>query len=69
MKRAGIAIIIVGLLFTVFTGFNFFTKKKVVELGNLQISTSQPHRVNWSPYVGVGIMIVGGAILIFGSKK
>lgn len=28
MKKAGIVIIVVGLLFTIVTGFRFFTKKK-----------------------------------------
>ncbi len=69
MKKAGIVIIVVGLLFTIVTGFRFFTKKKVVDLGQLQISRSEPHRVRWSPYVGVGIMIVGGAIFLFSPKK
>jgi hypothetical protein len=69
MKKTGIILIVVGLLFTVFTGFGFFTKEKVVDIGRLEITKSQPHRVNWSPYVGVGIMIVGGIILIAGARK
>jgi hypothetical protein len=69
MKKTGIILIVVGLLFTVFTGFGFFTKKKVVDIGKLEITKSMPHRVNWSPYVGVGIMIVGGIILITGARK
>lgn len=69
MKRTGIIIIIIGLLFTIFTGFGFFTKEKVVDLGKLEVTKDQPHHVNWSPYVGVGIMIVGGIILIAGRKS
>mgnify|MGYP001359677371 CR=1 FL=1 len=69
MKKTGIIIIIVGLLLTVFTGFHFFTKKKVVDIGKVEITKSEPHRVNWSPYAGVGIMLVGGIILLVGAKK
>lgn len=69
MKKTGIALIVIGFLFTIITGFGFFTKKKVVDLGKLEISTSKPHRVDWSPYVGVGIMIVGGIVILAGSKK
>ncbi len=69
MKKAGIAIIVIGLLFTIITGFNFFTKKKVVDIGNIKINATQSHHVKWSPYLGAGIMVVGGIIFFAGSKK
>ena len=69
MKKAGIAIIIVGLLFTIITGFKYFTREKVLDIGSLKITTSEPHRINWSPYLGVGMMIAGGIIFLVGSKK
>jgi len=69
MKNTGIAIIVVGLLFTVITGFKYFTREKVLDIGSIKITASAPHRVNWSPLVGVGIMIVGGAVLVFGKKN
>jgi hypothetical protein len=68
MKRAGIAIIIVGLLFTIITGFKYFTREKVLDIGSIKITASEPHRVNWSPALGVGIMVVGGALVLFGKK-
>ena len=69
MKKAGIILIAVGLLLTIITGFKFFTKKKVVDIGSFEISASEPHRLNWSPYLGVGIMVVGGIIFLKGNKK
>jgi hypothetical protein len=69
MKKAGITIIIIGLLFTMITGFKFFTREKIVDIGSLKITASEPHRVNWSPYLGVGIMVVGGIVLLVGNKK
>lgn len=69
MKKAGIVIIAIGLLFTIITGFKYFTREKIVDVGSLKISTSVPHRVNWSPFLGVGMMVVGGALLVFGKKN
>jgi hypothetical protein len=69
MKNTGIVLIIIGLLFTIITGFKFFTNEKVVDIGSLKISANIPHRVNWSPYLGVGIAAVGGVILVLGRKK
>ena len=69
MKKTAIIIIIVGFLLTVFTGFGFFTKKKVADIGKLEINRSEPHRVKWTPYLGVGVMLVGGILLLAGIKK
>ncbi len=69
MKKIAITIIIIGLLLTVFTGFRFFTKKEVVDMGKFKITRSDSHRVKWPPYVGVGIMLVGGIMLFAGAKK
>ncbi|MDZ4845429.1 MAG: hypothetical protein SH857_07770 [Chitinophagales bacterium] len=69
MKTTGIALLVIGILITVFTGFNFFTKKKVVDIGNLEISRDKKHSVEWSPIVGVVVMIVGGGIYLYGTKK
>jgi uncharacterized YccA/Bax inhibitor family protein len=69
MKKTGIVLIVFGLLFTIVTGFSFFTRKKIMDIGSLEINASKPHYVKWSPYVGVGIMVVGGIIFLTGSKK
>jgi hypothetical protein len=69
MKKTGIILIVVGLLLTIVTGVKYFTKEKVVDIGSLKISANVPHRVNWSPLLGVGIMIVGGGMLVFGKKN
>jgi hypothetical protein len=69
MKKTGIVLIAVGLIFTIVTGFKYFTREKVVDIGSLKISTSVPHRVNWSPFLGVGIMIAGGVIIVLDGKK
>jgi hypothetical protein len=69
MKTAGIVIIILGLIMTLYTGFTYVTKEKVVELGDLKITKDDEHRVNWQPYVGIGVMVIGGVVLIVGRKK
>jgi len=69
MKTVGIIILIVGLVMTLYTGFTYVTKEKVVDLGNLEITTDNQHSVQWQPYVGIGAMVIGGAILLLGRKK
>ncbi len=69
MKKAGIVILVAGLLITIFTGFKFVTKEKVVDIGNLEISRDKNHFLNWSPLLGVAVMVVGGVIYLYGAKK
>jgi len=69
MKKLGIALLVIGLIITLFTGFNFITREKVVDLGSVEISHDKNNYLNWSPMIGVVVMAVGGATLLFGNKK
>ena len=69
MKTAGIIIIIVGLVLTIFTAFTFFTKEKVVDIGKIEISRDEPHKLNWSPLIGIAVMGIGGVVLWRSYKK
>lgn len=69
MKIAGILLIVIGLGLTVFTAFTFFTKEKVVDLGTVEISRNKPHKLDWSPLIGIAVMGVGGIVLWQSNKK
>ncbi len=69
MKKTGAIIFIIGIFATVFTGFNFITRKKVVDIGELEIKANKNHALAWEPALGVAVMLVGGVVYLFGSKK
>lgn len=69
MKKAGLAIFVIGLLITLFTGFKFVTREKVIDIGEIQISRDKTHKLDWSPMVGVAVMVVGGAIFFLSKKR
>jgi hypothetical protein len=69
MKRTGVIILIIGLLITVFTGFSFITREKVVDLGDLEITQNKDHGITWSPLIGVVVMVVGGGVYLVGTNK
>jgi hypothetical protein len=69
MKKAGIIIIVIGLIMTIFTAFTYFTKEKVVDLGKVEITANKRHNINWSPLIGVVVIAVGGAFLLIPGKK
>ena len=68
MKKTGAIILAIGILITVFTGFNYVTREKVVDLGSVEIMGNTNHRVDWSPIAGVVMIVIGGGIYLFGEK-
>jgi hypothetical protein len=68
MKNLGLTLLVVGIGMTLFTGFNLVTRKKVVDLGELQISTKEKTPVYWSPVVG-GVVAIAGLVILLTSKK
>lgn len=64
MRSLGVFLIVIGLVLTLITGFKFFTKEKVIDIGKIEVTADKPHVLDWSPYLGIGIMVVGGIIFI-----
>jgi len=68
-KTIGLAIAIIGLIMTLYTGFTYVTREKIVDIGSVEISADKDHTANWSPYIGIGIMIIGGVVFFAGKKS
>jgi len=68
MKTLGAILLVVGLVMTIFTGFNLVTKEKVVDFGSVEISTNKRTPIYWSPITG-GVLAVAGALLLLVGRK
>ncbi|WP_445159292.1 hypothetical protein [Mesohalobacter salilacus] len=53
----------------IYTGFNYVTKEKVVDIGPLEMIVEKNNPVQWSPIVGVILLVGGIAILAINRKK
>jgi uncharacterized membrane protein YdcZ (DUF606 family) len=69
MKITGIFLVIAGLGLAIFTAVSYFTREKVVEIGALEITRNQPHYLNWSPFIGIAIMVIGAFMVLQARKK
>lgn len=69
MKTLGTILLAVGLVMTVFTGFNVITKKKVVDIGPLEVNREEKTPIYWSPVTGGILAAVGLVIILAGRKK
>lgn len=69
MKTLGLIILVIGLLGTIYTGFNFVTREKVVDIGKIEISADKKHGLRWSPLMGIVFIAVGAGIYLMADKK
>jgi len=68
-KTIGIVIMVIGLVMTLYTGFNYVTREKVVDIGDIEITADKEKTVDWGPYVGIGVIVIGGVVFLAGRKK
>lgn len=68
MKIVGFVLIGLGIIMMIYTGFNYVTSEKVVDLGPIKINAEKNHPVKWSPIVGI-VLIVGGIVVLVIDKK
>ncbi len=64
MKKTGIILLFAGLLMTLYAGIACFAREKVLDSGKLEITKENQNTVNWQPYVGVGLILIGGVVLV-----
>ncbi|MBB3055058.1 hypothetical protein [Mucilaginibacter gotjawali] len=67
-RTIGIALIIIGAVMIIWTGFSYTKKEKIVDAGPIQISADKEKTVNWPPYLG-GILLIGGIVIVATAKK
>jgi len=68
-KTIGIVIMVIGLVMTLYTGFNYVTREKVVDIGNIEITADKDNSVSWGPFLGIGVIVIGGVVFLAGRKK
>lgn len=69
MKTLGIALLVIGIIMTAFTSMNIVTEKKVVDLGNIEISKKEKTPIYWSPITGGILAVAGILVLALNNKK
>jgi hypothetical protein len=69
MKMLGIVLVVGGILGLVYGGFTYTKEAHETKIGPIVISVTDKETVNVPIWVGVGAIVIGGLLLVFGSKK
>ena len=68
-KILGIVLIVGGFLGLVYGGFTYTKETHEAKIGPLVLSVADKETVNVPIWVGVGAVVIGGLLLVFGNKK
>jgi hypothetical protein len=69
VKIAAVVLIAAGILGLLYSSFSFTKETHEVKLGPVELSVKEKQTVNVPVWAGVGAIVVGAVLLVFGSKK
>lgn len=69
LKMAGLVLIAAGILGLAYGSFSYTKETHEAKIGPIELSIKDKQTVNVPVWAGVGAIVIGGALLIFGGKK
>jgi multidrug transporter EmrE-like cation transporter len=69
IKLLGIVLLVAGTLGLAYGSFSYTKDTTAVKLGPLELSVKEKQTVNVPVWAGVGAIVVGGLLLLFGGKR
>jgi hypothetical protein len=69
VKIAGIVLLAAGLLGLLYGSFSFTKETHQAKLGPIELSVKEKQTVNVPVWAGLGAIVIGGVLLVFGGRK
>jgi hypothetical protein len=69
VKIAAILLIAAGVLGLAYGSFSYTKTTYETKIGPIELSMKEKETVNVPVWAGVGAIVIGGALLIFGGRK
>jgi len=69
IKIVAIVLIAAGALGLLYGGFSYTKDTTAVKLGPIELSVKEKQTINVPVWAGIGAIVVGGFLLVLGSKK
>jgi drug/metabolite transporter (DMT)-like permease len=64
-----LVLIVAGVLALAYGGFSYNSQSQEAKIGPIALSVTEKHTVNIPVWAGIGAIVLGGALLVFGSKR
>jgi hypothetical protein len=68
-RIVGLVLIAAGVLALVYGGFSYTKDTTAVKLGPLELSVKEKKTVDVPIWLGVGAIVAGGLLVVFGGKR
>ncbi len=69
VRMAALALIVAGVLALAYGGFSFTRETHQATIGPLKLSVTERQTINLPIWAGIGALVAGGALLLFGARK
>ncbi len=69
IKMVAIVLIVAGALGLAYGSFTYTKETHETNVGPIKLSVKDKETVNVPVWAGVGAIVIGGALLLFGGKK
>ena len=69
LRTPAIVLIVAGVLGLAYGSFSFTKQTHDVKVGPIEMSVQDKQTVNVPVWAGVGAIVIGGALLLFGARK
>lgn len=68
IKLVAAALIVVGAVGLAYGSFSYTKETTAVKLGPIELSVKEKETVNVPVWAGIGAIVLGGLLLVFGGK-
>lgn len=68
-RLVAVLLIVAGALALAYGGFSYTKDTTAVKLGPIELTVKEKETVNVPLWAGIGAIVIGGALLLAGSKR
>lgn len=69
IKMVALALLVAGALGLAYGSFSFTKETHQAKIGPIELSVKEKQTVNVPVWAGIGAIVIGGALLLFGGKR
>jgi hypothetical protein len=68
-KVFAVLLLVAGVLMLAYGGFSYTKENTALKVGPIELSVKEKETVNFPVWAGVGAIVVGGLLLVFGGRR